>query len=305
MTHTTEQVLDHHPHLPGGPNDDGVEVTPSGYRYRMLNGIMMPPHVTPECYERSRRVSTRPKDICFTSYPKSGSTWLSYILVLLTGRKKDYLRDDIHWVESSRTYPRTDQELNNAPDCRIFKSHMPYSMALAGNPAENPCRYIYIARNPKDVCVSYYHFEMGKTWSGMWDGSWEEWLEMFLQGKVQRGDWFDHALSWWEHRDDPNVLFLRYEDLLNNTAREIGKIAQFLSLETDAAQIDDIVTKVGFREMQSSEYSSLSDIKQFTHFFRKGKAGSWKEQFTVQQSEAFDEYFRRRVGASGLKFDGN
>ncbi|KAI9368923.1 P-loop containing nucleoside triphosphate hydrolase protein [Aspergillus egyptiacus] len=305
MTTTTQlqPVKDLHPHLPGGPNDAGVEVTPSGYRYRMVEGRVMPPHVTRECYERSRRVATRASDICFTSYPKSGSTWLSYIIVLLTGNQNQSLRGDIHWVESSRTYPRTEEELRGAPDPRIFKSHMPYSMALGGDPAKNACRYIYIARNPKDVCVSYYHFEKGKTWSGMYEGSWEEWLEMFLRGKVQRDDWFEHVLSWWAHREDPNVLFLRYEDLKKNTASEIQKIAGFLGVPVDQATIDQIVEKVGFKEMQSSEYSSLSDIEQFKTFFRKGKAGSWKEQFTVQQSEAFDEYFRRRVGDTGLAFD--
>ena len=24
--------------------------------------------------------------------------------------------------------------------------------------------------------------------------------------------WFDHVLGWWKHRDDPNILFLTYED---------------------------------------------------------------------------------------------
>ena len=25
--------------------------------------------------------------------------------------------------------------------------------------------------------------------------------------------WNDHILGWWKHKDDPNVLFLKYEDL--------------------------------------------------------------------------------------------
>ena len=29
---------------------------------------------------------------------------------------------------------------------------------------------------------------------------------------VQGGVWFDHVLSWWKHRDDPNILILTYED---------------------------------------------------------------------------------------------
>ncbi|KAE8151325.1 P-loop containing nucleoside triphosphate hydrolase protein [Aspergillus avenaceus] len=294
---------DPHPNLPGGPNDEGLQTHPNGYRYRMVDGKIMPPHVTQECYERSRRVPTREQDIVFTSYPKSGSTWLSYILVLLTGNQRNTLRGDIHWVESSRTYPRTEEELSKAPNPRIFKSHMDYSMALGGSPAENHCRYIYIARNPKDVCVSYYHFEKGKTWSGMWDGAWEDWLDMFMKGKVQRDDWWEHVLSWWEHRDDPNVLFLRYEDLQHDMAAEVAKIAKFLGLEADQARIDDITKRASFSEMQSCEYSRMSDIKQFSKFFRKGKAGSWKEQFTVQQSEDFDEYCRQRLGPSGLVFD--
>ena len=27
------------------------------------------------------------------------------------------------------------------------------------------------------------------------------------------GSWFDHVLGYWEHRNDDNVLFLKYEDL--------------------------------------------------------------------------------------------
>ena len=36
---------------------------------------------------------------------------------------------------------------------------------------------------------------------------------MFVVLLVNSGSWFDHVLSWWEHRDDPNILFVKYEDM--------------------------------------------------------------------------------------------
>ena len=35
----------------------------------------------------------------------------------------------------------------------------------------------------------------------------------FASHIVGWGNWNDHILGWWKHKDDPNVLFLKYEDL--------------------------------------------------------------------------------------------
>ncbi|KAL8709738.1 MAG: hypothetical protein Q9220_005524 [cf. Caloplaca sp. 1 TL-2023] len=281
---------------------EDLQIGDLGYKYRLVDGRVMPPYITPKRFELSRRIETRDTDICFVSYPKSGSTWLSYILVLLTGNKGPTLRDSLHWVESSWTYPRSEDDLKAAKSPRIFKSHMPYDMALGGVPSANPCRYIYIARNPKDVCASYYKFESNKSWSGYYAGKWEHWLHMFIQGKVQRGDWFDHVLSWWAQRDAKNILFLIYEDLKKNPDAELNRIAAFLGIELTPDKFEDIKEKIGFSSMKSNEFSGLGDVKEFHQFFRKGEIGSWKEFFTVKQNEDFDVLFRDRVGDCGLSF---
>ena len=36
---------------------------------------------------------------------------------------------------------------------------------------------------------------------------------IFLSFAVGWNHWNDHVLGWWNHKDDPNVLFLKYEDL--------------------------------------------------------------------------------------------
>lgn len=43
-------------------------------------------------------------------------------------------------MESSWTYPRTQAEVDTLPSPRIFKSHMPHRMALAGGPRNSPCK---------------------------------------------------------------------------------------------------------------------------------------------------------------------
>ncbi|KAB8264719.1 P-loop containing nucleoside triphosphate hydrolase protein [Aspergillus pseudonomiae] len=287
-------------------NPEDLQIGEHGYKYRILDGRVVPPFIGPKRYEMTRRFKTEPTDICFVSWPRSGSTWLSYILVLLTGSDsdKDKLRDSFHWLESGWLYQRTEEEVQNAPRPRIFASHMPYDMALGGVPEQNPCKYIYIARNPKDTCVSCFHFDRQKSWSGYYSGEWDHWLEMFMNGQCHRGDWFDHVLSWWEHRHADNILFLTYEDLKRDPEAEVCKIAAFLGVEMTPERLDSIKGKISFSAMKASGFTDLGEIKELSHgeHFRRGKSGSWKDQFTVAQSEAFDLLFEKKMGSSGLSF---
>jgi hypothetical protein len=285
---------------------DDLQIGEFGYKYRVLDDVIMPPYITPDRYELSRTIGTRPGDICFTGYPKSGSTWLSYILLLLTKNGEipsdETLRSCLHWVASSFTYPRSRDELEALPSPRIFKSHMPYQMAIGGKPIENPCKYIYIARNPRDVCVSYFHFESDKSWAGNYDGPWEHWLKMFLDGQVQRGDWFDHVLSWWQHRDADNILFIRYEDLREDFEATVVRIARFLDYPLSQELLARIREKTSFQAMKQDEFSNMHEIEELTEFFRQGQVGSWKDLFTVAQNENFDAVYRKRLNGSDLDF---
>jgi len=276
-----------------------------GYKYRLLDDVVMPPYITPDRYRMSRGLEMRPGDICFTGFPKSGSTWLSYILLLLTRDGEtptdSTLRSCLHWVASSFTYPRSEAELAGLPAPRIFKSHMPYHMAVGGVPAGGPCRHIYIARNPKDVVVSYFHFESDKSWAGGYDGPWEHWLEMFVGGQVQRGDWFDHVLSWWAHRDAGNILFLMYEDLRTDFDATVARIAGFLDYSLSDELLAAIREKTAFGNMKQDGFSDMHEIEELGGFFRRGRVGSWREQFTPEQDERFDRMCEERLAGTGLE----
>ena len=80
---------------------------------------------------------------------------------------------------------------------------MPYKLMVGEEPARSPAKYIYVARNPKDVAVSMYHnakvFKINET-DVQFDGPWDAFFEEFLVGNVPMGSWFDHVLEWWEHK---------------------------------------------------------------------------------------------------------
>ncbi|GMQ82324.1 MAG: sulfotransferase domain-containing protein [Rhodothermia bacterium] len=285
---------------------EDLQIGEFGYKYRILDGVVMPPYITPERYKMSRTIANRPGDICFTGFPKSGSTWLSYVLLMITRDGElptdKTLRNCLHWVASSFTYPRSREYLESLPSPRIFKSHMPYDMAVGGSLVDSPCRHIYIARNPKDVVVSYYYFEKSKSWAGGYNGPWDHWLKMFLEGKVQRGDWFDHVLSWWNRRDAENILFLKYEDLKKDFDTEVRKIARFLDYPMSSELLTSIKEKTSFHHMQEDHFSNMHEIEELGGFFRRGQVGSWQEQFTFTQNEFFDEIYETRLKGSGLNF---
>lgn len=66
-------------------------------------------------------------------------------------------------------------------------------------------------------------------------------------------------------------------------------------------KIHEILEKVQFQTMKSDDV--LGDVKEFNKFFRKGKVGSWEDQSTVAQIEAFDELRKEKLSGSGLSFD--
>lgn len=285
---------------------EGIFETVEGYRYRTIDEIMMPPYVTERRYEHSRTIQTRSDDICFGSYPKSGSTWLSQIILLLLngGKNPDNgsLREHMIWAESSWPYPIPVDQVESIASPRIFKSHMPYQMAVGGDPKSQPAKYIYILRNPKDVCVSYYHFETGKAWAGDFDCSWDRWFELFLDGQVQRGNWFDHVLSWWNQRDLSNLLIMKYEDLLLDFNAHVQRLAGYLDIDLPTEMLSEVKRLSSFEAMKASEFSNMHQVEQLETFYRKGKIGSWRKHFSAEQDARFNEVTEQRLGSSELTF---
>ncbi|CAL1273227.1 unnamed protein product [Larinioides sclopetarius] len=156
-------------------------------------------------------------EIVISSFPRSGTTLLQHIIFLLLrgGKPADHISEVLEAIP----FPEQDGFLDGVQPLAI-KSHLPFRLI----PFSNDIRYVYIARNPKDVCVSYYHFL--KDLPGYSIKSFDEFYEAFLSGELPYGDILDHNLEWYEASSKySNIFFITYESLVKKKEEVVKDLA--------------------------------------------------------------------------------
>ena len=245
-------------------------------------------------------------DIFVVTYPRSGTTWTEQMVHLLAhnGEQGEQLiTDAVPWVETLPHRPNGMHEfLKTIIGRRMFTSHLPYPLMPPLN--DTTARIVYVARNPKDVAISTYFHNQSK---GGYEGTWEEHFQLFLHDDVGFGPYFDHILPWWQaSQNDERILFLKYEDMKNDHAGTIAKIAYFLDIQADLQLIDKVVFLSSFKSMTSNKTTNFDWVPQregVPKHFRKGDIGDWRNYFSAEQSQQMDDLFMKKLKGIGLQFD--
>ncbi len=271
----------------------------------------VPSCVTLESIAEMSRLSLEPTDVWVVTYPKSGTTWIQNIVKLLrnNGEKDGIVLDQsIPWIEANSIENSYCNQINLAasPRPRAFKCHLPYDTIPSGKPHTTPCKYIYIVRNPKDVVVSFYFHYIRFSVEKDVTLEWELFFRNFVYGNLQFGDFFDHVLSWWSHRNEDNVLFLTYEGLKKDPRTVIARIAKFIEANVSDGVIDKVVADTSFNSMSKDDTANKSQLianPNATPFMRKGEVGDWRNYLTAEQSAEIDQLCQEKLRGTGLMFD--
>ena len=112
-----------------------------------------------------------------------------------------------------------------------------------------------------------------------------------------------HILEFWKIRDEPNILFLFYEDMKRDLDVEVKKTAQFLGKSYTQEQFDKLCIHLSFDKMKSNKSVNKElEIKamrnsigedyssdQFS-FIRQGKVGSHNKELDEEYNQKFDAF---------------
>jgi hypothetical protein len=244
-----------------------------------------------------REVTIFDDDVWLASYPRSGNTWTRFLVGNL-------LHDEpVTFLNVERLVPdmykTADWVLRRLPRPRIMKSHECFDPRYR--------KVVYIVRDPRDVAVSNYHFEM-KLRSVREGTPIEDFVPRWVDGVYWRriGSWAEHVRSWVSTRQgDPGFLLLRYEDLQADPRRELAKVADFMGLLAANDRISravELSSASNMRKMEATQgekWVATFHTRSDKPFVGSASSGGWRKnlpEHSIAYVEAHWGALMRKLG---------
>jgi hypothetical protein len=255
---------------------DRTAIRRSYYRNRLLrlpvNGI--------------RHTGLRPNDLFIASYPRSGTTWLRFLLYeLLTGDPAEFVlvNESIPYVGKHR----------GAPELlpwggRVIQSHETFLRGVTSA--------LYVVRDPRSVVLSEYQWQLR---TGLFEGSFGSFFDEFISGRANPYGRWDHHVDTWttsELAAEGRLHIVRFIDLRTDAAAELTRILDFLGVQRSASFVERVVAHNRLEEMRRKEErapegalgtEARSDIR----FVQSGSTSAWRSELSPDQVRAIEDRF--------------
>lgn len=245
--------------------------------------------VTRFLHERSR-FAGRPDDIFISSYPRSGTTWLQYMLVLLAHDGDPgfgHIGEAAPWFERNLALGRRcADDFASMPGPRVFKSHLPFAWLPRGG------RYVYAVRDGRDVAVSYYH--LYRSHIGF-SGDFDAFFTRFMAGDVQYRSWFKHVAGWREVAGRSDVCLLEYERMRADPVATMARLNRFGGFGRSESRLPELAELCSLEAMkrQQERFDHATEERALRglhrgEFIRSGASGGYRECFSPAQLRSFE-----------------
>ena len=249
-----------------------------------------------------------------TSFPKSGNTWLRYIIYDLFFNPQNEENNnsvnikkfipDLHLTKIKNNQLVLDKVLK---DKKIFlKSHLSYNQML-NYPMD---KIILIIRNPLDVFVSlcnYYDYDNSKK---------DELVEFFAKQhtlpilkKKDLPTWSQHTNDWID--SNANLHIVRYKSLVDNFDMEIQKLSKYFGIVLSREKLNHLKSNTSFSKLKNIEkeekkndsegiFNNAMRKKKGRFFMNVGKNNTYKDLLNEDQTSILKESFGNYIDKYNL-----
>jgi hypothetical protein len=223
------------------------------------------------------------QDVFLASYPRSGNTWMRFLLCeVLTG--------DADFKNVGFLIPNVRRHAKGAPllsGGRLIKTHERYRREYK--------KAIYFIRDPRDVAVSYYEFDNPTN------KSLDDFVNLFVHGRSNSfGSWQRHVQGWLDSplADSGDLLIIKYEDMRLNIEDTVGKALEFLGVSTKPGIIRQAIANNSLQRLRAKEQHALAagvslagqPIRGGGRYIRNGSTGEWRERLTERQARLIEDH---------------
>ena len=259
--------------------------------------------------------------IWISSYPKSGNTWVRSFLshyfsnetnfsfkhlsaIKKFPRKEIFEKLNIDYKDFNQipaNWINMQKSINFSKETIFLKTHN--AMAKVNDftftDSENTKGFIYLARDPRDVLLSYashLNKSIEETFSIMISDRSYEMLDINSNIKMSiLGSWASNYKSW-KNCSVANGLIIKYEDLVNDTEKNFRIILNYLSklkkFKLNEDKLKASINYTNFENLKNLELKEGFEESGSNFFFRKGKVGDWEKNLDPKIANKIEEIFK-------------
>jgi len=222
------------------------------------------------------------QDVFVASYPRSGSTWLRFLLF------ETLTKNDAGFDNVNRVIPDVGMHGEATPllpkQGRLIKTHEPFRPEYK--------KAVYVVRDVRDVVLSEYAYQKAL---GRIAGTFDQYLDDFLKGTATGyGSWQEHVRGWIDSPLTKNgqLLVVKYAELKKDGLVQLQRIMQFLGVVVERQVILNAIQNNEFNKMRAKEDRNPQLGKSAegeNRFVRKGTVGGWRQQLTPEQLQRIEQ----------------
>lgn len=262
------------------------------------------------------------KFVWVASYPRSGNTWLRFLIANLLIRPVESS------AELNEVFPAIHRGVRAehlfGPRTTFIKTHWAWRPDLPLR--EDVIGAIYIMRNPLDVAVSNANYRLRgdeRAASMTPEGRAAQQARLVDRFIAEGGDpawrqqgmggWDENVRSWLAKSNPVPRIALRYEDLRADPARHVADICRFLNVTKSPEEIEQAVARSSFDRLRAMEEREIAGRQEGffydrqreaaldagLRFINRGEAGAGAASLTDAQRRAAIERFGATMRIAG------